>query len=121
MTHELFMKAFFACLIGNILHVAIRCVRLQMEMKKDPKLPNFDFIVWLKTEKWILIADVLFSFAMVYAADEFLVGDIGKIALEKVKTLFIFVGLGGSSVLMGLFSTFRDKMKAAGINIEENK
>lgn len=121
MTHDIFIKAFIACLIGNILHVAIRCVRLQREMKKDPKMPNFDFVVWLKADKWVLIADVLFSFAMVYAADEFLVGDIGRIALEKVKTLFIFVGMGGSSILIGLFSTFREKMKATGINIEEDK
>lgn len=117
MSQEIFLKAFIACLIGNIIHVAIRCVRLQKEMKQDKTLPDFEFKKWLKSDKWVLLLDVVGSFGIVYAADEWLIGDIGRIAQEHVKTLFIFIGIGGSSLIVGAFSNFREKMKSAGIPI----
>lgn len=91
MTHVIFLKCLIACLIGNLVHVAIRCRTLSKDY------PNtFTFALYLKLEKWVFISDLVGSLALVYCADEFLIGDLGSYAQNKIKILFVLIGLSGS-------------------------
>lgn len=98
MITELKIECFIACLIGNIIHLAI----LLNSREKDSKAANIDFSFkgFLKTEKYALFLDFVASMGLVYAADEIV--DSPWI-MGKIKLGFILIGVGGSYVVMQLF------------------
>lgn len=98
MVTELKIECFIACLIGNVIHLAI----LLNSRSKDAKAANVDFSVsgFFNTEKFALFLDFVASMGLVYAADEIV--DSPWI-MGKIKLGFILIGIGGSYVIMQLF------------------
>ena len=109
MTTELYIHCFIACLIGNIVHVAFKIKSLT----DDHKIANLQFSLWeyLKMDKWALLLDIIASFALVYIIDEWL--DMDSRIISKIKTLFFFVGLTGSYVVLTLTSVAKKRFRAA--------
>lgn len=114
MTHEQWFDCLFACLVGNIIHLVFKVSSLV----KDHRAENMDFSFrkYLRDDRWGLIGDIVGSFTIVYLADEWL-GTFGNYFIDKVKTLFVFVGMGGSFVITHVFGAaknrFREAVKAA--------
>lgn len=110
MTHSQWFQCFFACLIGNIIHIIFKIRSLQKDHKNEDM--EFSLKKYLNDDKWALIGDLAGSFAMVYVADEWL-GAFGNYFIDKTKTLFVFVGMGGSFVITHLFGAAKDRFRAA--------
>lgn len=109
MTQELYIHCFIACIIGNILHVALKIKSLQ----EDYRIANLEFTVggYIKQDKWALIVDIIASFAMVYLVDEYL--DMDSRIIGKIKTIFVFVGFTGSYVILLIMSVAKKRFRAA--------
>lgn len=80
------------------------------EQKINKDFPDFSLKKYLKDDKWALMLDLIGSLAIVYAADEWL-GAFGNYFMNKVKLLFIFVGMGGSFVITHLFGAAKDRFR----------
>ena len=109
MTQELYIKCFVACFIGNVLHVAWKIFSLSQDHKKA----NLKFSVggYFRDDKWALVVDVMFSFALVYIVDEWL--DLDSRILSKIKSVFVFVGFTGSYVILQLLSVSKSNFRKA--------
>lgn len=109
MTQELYIHCFIACIIGNILHVALKIKSLQ----EDYRIANLEFSVggYLKQDKWALIVDLLASAVMVYLVDEYL--DMDSRIIGKIKTIFVFIGFTGSYVILQLMSVAKSRFRKA--------
>jgi hypothetical protein len=107
MPDEIYIKCFTACLIGNLCHVVWKIYTLHL----DFKLANEHFsIKKYFAGDWPAIAiDLIFSFAVVYVADELL--GHSEYLLNKVKILFLFVGFSGSVVFHSLMSRAETKFR----------
>lgn len=114
MTHQQWINCIVACLIGNVIHIIFKMISLAKDHKSERKMnadfPEFDWKKYIKDDKWALIGDLVGSFAMVYLADEWL-GTFGNYFMEKLKTVFVFVGMGGSFVITHLFGAAKDKFR----------
>lgn len=106
MTTELYLKCFVACLIGNLIHVAFKIASLS----KDYEVANMPFSLglYLKKDKWALIFDAIGSFALVYVADEIIQSPY---IMDKIKLVFILIGIGGSYVVMQIFSVAKKQFR----------
>lgn len=100
MTQELYIQAVIACLIGIVLQLLYK----GWKIKTKAKLSNekFDAIMWIKEDYFALIINVLSPFIVVYLIDEWL--DLEEGVINKIKSIFVFVGFTGSSVIMGFLS-----------------
>jgi hypothetical protein len=109
MTHQQYFQCVIAALIGNLVHIAFKVLSLW----KDHKKANLEFSLlgYLKDDKIALIVDVIGSFALVYIIDEWII-PYPQI-LSKIKTLFVFVGMSGSYVILQMFSVAKRKFRAA--------
>lgn len=92
---DLYVHCFIACLIGNIIHLAIAYAKIS----KDYKVANLHlgFRQYVKNEMATIIADLVASLGLVYIADEWLYSEY---ILEKIKTAFVLVGGTGSYLIM---------------------
>ena len=108
MTHEQWIEIFIACIIGNIIHILTKIRGLQKDHKNEDM--EFSLKKYFRDDKWALIGDLVGSLAIVYAADEWL-GMFGNYFMDKVKTLFIFVGMGGSFVISHVFGAAKDRFR----------
>lgn len=100
MTHELYIKCVIACLIGNVLHIAITCFK-KFQKNKTANIP-FSMGRYIRDDKWVFITDALFSFAVVYLFDEW--AGVTPWFADKAKTFFVFVGFTGSYVFNAIMS-----------------
>lgn len=118
MTHAQWFQCFFACLIGNLIALIFKI----RSLVKDHKNENMTFSLrqFLRDDKWAIIGDLAGSFTMVYVADEWL-GAFGNYFIDKVKTLFVFVGMGGSFVITHLFGAAKDKFRERVKQARESK
>jgi len=91
------------------MHVAWKIYSLSIDHKKA----NLKFSVfgYFADDKWALMVDVFFSFALVYIVDEWL--SLDSRLLSKIKSIFIFVGFTGSYVVLQLMSVAKDKFRKA--------
>jgi len=110
MTHEQYIDCLIACLVGNLLHVAMKILSLS----KDYKKANMDFSIlsYIKDDKYGLITDLGASFILVFLADEWM-GDLGNYAIGKMKSIFVFVGFSGSYVILQMMSVAKEKFRKA--------
>lgn len=100
MTNELYTQCFIACLIGNVIHILIKASSLS----KDFKAANMDFNIGrdlFKPDMWVILLDVVGSFAMVYVADELVDNEF---IMGKIKIGFILIGISGSYLIFQLLS-----------------
>lgn len=104
MEKELFIQCYVACLIGNIIHLAIA----YYGRSRDYKASKMHLGLWefIKMEKAALLADFFASMGMVYVADEWINSEY---VMGKIKTAFVLVGFTGSYLI--LFLTSRSKSK----------
>ena len=109
MTLELYRDCCIACLIGNLLHIAVKIRSLQIDHKKA----NLKFSIgqYLNDDKWALIVDICASFGLVYIIDEWL--DMDSRILGKIKSIFVFVGFTGSYVMLQLLSVAKKNFRQA--------
>ncbi len=100
MTREQYLNAVLACLIGVIIQVVYKVIRMQNKAKiaNEP----FSFQQWIKDDVWTMLLNVLSPFVIVWLINEWLEFD-ERIA-GKVKSIFVFVGFAGSQVIMGFLS-----------------
>lgn len=114
MTHQQWIQCFIACLIGNVIHIIFKIISLVKDHRNEkavnPTFPEFNIKKYLNDDKWALIGDLAGSFTMVYLADEWL-GAFGNYFIEKMKTVFVFVGMGGSFVITHLFGAAKDRFR----------
>lgn len=105
---NLFIDCFIACLIGNIIHLAIAYAKIS----KDFKTANLTLTLWqyVKNERAAIIADLAASMGLVYLADEWLYSEY---VLEKIKTAFVLVGLSGSYLIMWGLSKSKSVLQKA--------
>lgn len=92
---DLYIHCFVACLIGNVIHLAIAYAKIS----KDYKTANLTLGLWqyIKNERAAIFADFVSSMGLVYIADEWLHSEY---ILEKIKTAFVLVGVSGSYLIM---------------------
>jgi hypothetical protein len=100
-----------AALIGNVLHILFKILSLI----KEHKISNveFNFKGYLKDDWWVIVADLSSSFALVFVIDEWIIDDSYTWILSKLKTIFVFVGLTGSYLVMYFFSVATKKLHKA--------
>ncbi len=105
---DLYIHCFVACLIGNIIHLAIAYAKIS----KDFKTANLNLSLWqyVKNERAAIIADLVSSMGLVYIADEWLHSEY---ILEKIKTAFVLVGLSGSYLIMWALSKSKTVLQKA--------
>lgn len=109
---DLYVQCYIACLIGNVIHLAIAYLKGTQDRRSAGLQVNglWEFI---KLERATIIADFFASMGLVYAADEWL---NNPYVLGKIKTAFILVGFTGSYLLLWATSRskakFRDDVKA---------
>src|SRR5690348_11855740 len=109
MTTELYIHCCIACLIGNMLHIAVKIRSLAIDHKKA----NLEFSIgdYMKMDKWALVVDLLASLVIVYLVDEWL--DLDSRLLGKIKSIFVFVGFTGSYVILQAMSVAKSKYRQA--------
>jgi len=121
MTHEQWFDCLLACLVGNGLHVCFKIFSLNKDYKKANM--EFSFAQYIRDDKWALLMDVAASFALVYLADEWL-SEIGNYALNKIKSVFVFIGFTGSYVILQAMSVAKKRFRTvvdAKSNIADGK
>ena len=111
MTHELYIQCVIAALIGNVVHILFKIISLV----KEHKVANIEFTFkgYLKDDKWVIMADLASAFALVFIVDEWVVDDSYAWILSKMKSIFFFVGLTGSYVIMYFGSVATKKLQKA--------
>ena len=107
MNAEIYFKCVFACLIGNLVHIAIKYNALYIDYKKANE--KYTFGQFLSDDRVALIVDGVLSFALVYLADEFVIDN--EWLMNKIKLLFFFVGVTGSYVTLTLMSVAKKKFR----------
>lgn len=117
MSTTLYIQCFVACLIGNVLHILFK----MRSLSKDYKSAEVPFTLgsYIDMDKWPLLLDAFASFALVYVVDEWL--ELDDRIIQKIKTIFIFVGFSGSYVILQLTSVAKKRLqKTIGDATEEN-
>jgi hypothetical protein len=71
---------------------------------------EFSFIQYIKDDKWALLMDFVASVVLVYLADEWL-GELGNYALNKIKSVFVFIGFTGSYVILQAMSVAKKRFR----------
>lgn len=104
MTTELYIQCYVACLIGNLIHLAIA---YRSRSKDFTTLNNsLGLLEFIKMEKAALISDFFASMGLVYIANEWI---DSPYIMGKIKTAFVLVGFTGSYAILAL--TGRSKAK----------
>ena len=106
MTRELYLSCFFACLIGNIIHILFKARSTSIDYSKVGK--ELSFWEFLKVEKWVLLADAASSLGLVYLADEWI---DSPYVMGKIKTVFVFIGFTGSYIIMFFASASKKNLR----------
>jgi nitrate reductase gamma subunit len=101
MTHDQYMNAVIACFIGVILQLFYKAFKLNQKAKISNE--KFNVIQWFADDYLALILNVLSPFILIYIMDEWITEEAGLL-VDKLKSIFIFVGFSGSSVIMGFLS-----------------
>jgi hypothetical protein len=109
MTTQIYIHCVVASLLGVVFHIAVKVKSLH----DDHKVANLKFSVaqYLKDDWIALVVDVLAALILVYLVSEWVEED-SKI-LNKVKSIFVFVGYTGSSVLMQVLSVAKRNFRKA--------
>jgi ethanolamine transporter EutH len=107
MINPLYIECYIACLIGNVIHLAIA----YLNRSKDFRSANESLSMgqFLKMETPSIIADFVASMGLVYLADEWIDSDF---VVGKIKTLFVFIGFTGSYVILLLASRSKAKLQS---------
>jgi hypothetical protein len=109
MTTEIYIHCVVASLLGVVFHIAVKIKSLH----DDHKVANLKFSVaqYLKDDWIALVVDVLAALILVYLVSEW-VSEDSRI-LTKMKSIFVFVGYTGSSVLMQVLSVAKKNFRKA--------
>lgn len=109
MTHEQYLHCVVASVIGQLFHLAVKI----RSMSVDHKKANLQFSLkgYIRDDKWALIVDLMGSWVLVYLADEWL--DLDSRIIDKLKSIFFFVGFTGSYVVMQLLSVAKKNFRSA--------
>lgn len=111
MTREIYVDCVIAALIGNVIHIIFKI----MSLAKEHKTSNIEFTLkgYWKDDMWVIIGDIASSFVLVFIVDEWVVDEQYAWVLDKIKTVFVFVGLTGSYLVMYFFSVATKKLQRA--------
>lgn len=111
MTRELYIDCVLAALIGNVIHIIFKI----MSLAKEHKVSNVEFTLkgYWKDDKWVIIGDLASSFVLVFVVDEWVIEEKYAWVLDKIKTVFVFVGWTGSYLVMYFFSVATKKLQGA--------
>lgn len=109
MTTEIYIHCVVASLLGVVFHIAVKIKSLH----DDHKVTNLKFSVaqYLKDDWIALVVDVLAALILVYLVSEWVEED--SRILTKIKSIFVFVGYTGSSVLMQVLSVAKKNFRKA--------
>lgn len=107
MNSEIYFKCVIACLLGNICHITWKMFQLHRDYKKANEVFNVN--KYFSGDWPAILVDIIFSFAVVYVADE-LIGH-SEYLLNKIKIFFLFVGFSGSFVFHSLMSVSEKKLR----------
>lgn len=107
MLDQLHFECYVACLIGNVIHLAVAYYNRTKDFKSvNSVLPFWEFV---KLERAAIIADLVASVGLVYIADEWINSDF---VMGKIKTLFVVVGFTGSYAILLLTSRSKAKFQS---------
>lgn len=106
MTTELYIQCYVACLIGNLIHLAIA----YRSRSKDFTAINNTLGLWefIKMERAAVISDLLASMGLVFIANEWI---DNPYIMGKIKTAFLLVGFTGSYAILSLTSRSKAKFR----------
>jgi hypothetical protein len=107
MTTDIYIKCVIACLIGNVCHIIWKILTLHRDYKKANEV--FTIKKYFANDWPPILADLAFSFAVVWAADEIVMHS--DYLMNKVKIVFLFVGFSGSVVFHSLMSASEKKFR----------
>jgi len=95
------MSAVYAIFIG----IALQLIYKAFKLKSKAKISNekFSVVTWVKDDYLALILNVLSPFVVLYIGDEWLDYELGIVA-KYMKSIYVFVGFSGSTVIMGFLS-----------------
>jgi hypothetical protein len=107
MTTELYIHCVIASLLGVMFHVSVKIKSLY----EDHKRANLKFSVGKYfSDDWIaLIVDIIAALVLVYLVDEWL--DADSRLLNKIKSIFFFVGFTGSYVILQILSVAKSRFR----------
>lgn len=108
--NQIYIECFFACLFGNLIHLAALLRSRSIDYKKNNDVMTFRKFV--SEEKYGLMLDFVGSMACVYLADEFIAED-SLFILGKIKTLFVIIGITGSWIIMQLTSVTKRNFRSS--------
>lgn len=98
------LTAIYAAFVGIALQLLYKAYKLQQKAKISNQ--EFSILKWMKDDWIAMVLNVGSPFIVVWMLDEWL--ELDEAIMTKIKSLFIFVGFGGSQVIMG-FLSFADK------------
>lgn len=101
MTHEQYLSAIYAIFIGIALQLLYKAFKLNQKAKISNE--KFSLVTWMKDDYLALTLNTLSPFIVLYIGDEWLNYELG-IVVKYLKSIFVFVGFSGSSVIMGFLS-----------------
>lgn len=109
MTPFLYFQCFLAATLGGMVHAAVKANELKGLAKKS----NVEFsLAQFFKDDWLTMAgNQFFILLCLMIADEWLNFEGGIV--DKIKTLFAFVGFGGSSIGLALFSQAKKRLYSA--------
>lgn len=107
MTHLQYIHCTIACLIGMVIHVLAKFQALKKDYDKGNAI--YTFQRFLKDDWLALSIDLAACVAIIYAFDEW--AGFTPWIVSKIKTIFVFVGLGSSWIIMTLFSKAKEKFR----------
>lgn len=110
MTPEQYLQMVIAATIGIILQLLFKAIRLQKKARESNQV--FTLWKWIIEDALILILNILSPYVAVYIFQEFALDDEGIEGkwVNYIRTMFVFIGFSGSSVLMGFFSVIDKKL-----------
>lgn len=107
MTHEQYIQCTIASLIGMVIHVLVKFQALKKDYDKGNAIYTFARFV---KDDWIALSlDVFSCVGIIYAFDEW--SGWTPWIISKIKTIFLFVGLGSSWIVMTLASKAKEKFR----------
>lgn len=107
MTQSQYVQCIIASLIGMVIHVLAKFQAL----KKDYKVGNgiYTFKQFCKDDWIALSIDVTSCVGIIYVFDEW--SGWTPWIISKMKTIFVFVGIGSSWIVMTIASKAKDKLR----------
>jgi len=108
MSTELYIQCFIACLIGNVIHILFKANSLSRDFKVSNLEFNF-FKDFISPDRYAILLDLAASLGMVYVADEIVDSEF---VMGKIKLGFVLIGIGGSYLVLQLFSKAKRPFRA---------